>query len=93
MVTRSHRYQTLDDLRDYVNQILCQFEQLELGAFQLTERLLVRRETPCGMFFCLHGPRSVKITAVWDAAQNTVMFYAPTGERFQTTQLTESPAL
>jgi hypothetical protein len=45
------------------------------------------------MFFCLHGPRSVRITAIWEAARNVVLFYSSTGERFATQQLVVAPPL
>ena len=83
----------LNDLRKYVNETLCQIEQLEIGAFQVTERILMRGGRPCGIFFCLHGPRQVKITAIWETDQNTILFYGSNGERFQTTQLTAAPCL
>jgi hypothetical protein len=86
-------FHSLEELRDYVNQTLCSREHLEPNAFPLSERLLVQRDKPCGMYFCLHGPRAVKFTAVWDAVRNLVMFYGATGERFQTTRLMHAPPL
>jgi hypothetical protein len=79
--------QDLDDLRNYVQTILCEQNQLEKGAFDITERILVRGQRPCGIFFCLHGPRSVKLTAIWETERNTVLFYGSSGERTQKTQL------
>jgi hypothetical protein len=93
MVTSSRQFQTLDDLREYVNRILCQTNELEHDAFPMTERLLLRRGAPCGVYFCLHGPRAVKFSAIWDALCNTILFYGPTGERFQKTALIEAPSL
>ncbi len=86
-------FQTLEDLRNYVNETLCSREHLEPNAFPLSEKLLVKRDQPCGMYFCLHGPRAVKFTAVWDAMRNMVMFYGSSGERFQTTRLMKAPNL
>ena len=80
---------TLEDLKRFVNQVLCARDQLVLGAFQMTERLLLKAGKPCGLFFCLHGPRAVKLTAIWDAANNVVLFYSSSGERFHKTQLDE----
>jgi hypothetical protein len=74
-------------LKDYIYQTLCHHEKLEVGVFPMTQRILMRRATPCGMYFCLHGPRSVKFTAIWDADRNTVLFYGATGERFMKTEL------
>ena len=48
---------------------------------------------PCGMFFCLHGPRSVKLTAIWETQRNTVLFYGSSGERFHKIQLMQAPQL
>jgi hypothetical protein len=85
--------QTLDQLRDYVNTTLCQHNQLEIDAFPLTQRVLVRAERPCGIYYCLHGPRSVKFSAIWETEHNTVLFYASTGERVEKIQLVEAPRL
>ena len=90
MVTRARKFETLDDLRGFVNRVLCDRDQLEVGAFQLTERLLIRSGKPCGLHFCLHGPRSLKLSAIWDALSNAILFYGSTGERFGKAQLDEA---
>ena len=93
MVTSSRQLQTLDDLREYVNETLCQCDQLERGIFQMTERILVKGGAACGMYFCLHGPRAVKFTAIWDVRTSSLLFYGATGERFQKIDLIEAPQL
>ena len=93
MVTRFQQIHCLDDLREYVNQTLCSQYQLRIDAFQLTERVLRRQNKPCGVMFCLHGPRSVQFTAIWETEHNRVLFYGSTGERFQKTHLTQAPRL
>lgn len=93
MITLAPVIQTLDQLREYVNTTLCEHNQLEIGEFPLTERILVRFDRPCGIFFCLHGPRAVKLSAIWETERNTVLFYGSTGERFHKTQLVEAPRL
>jgi hypothetical protein len=93
MVTSSAVIQTLDDLRHYVKNILCLENQLEIDAFPLTERTLIRANRPCGVMFCLHGPRAVKLSAIWETERNTVLFYDQTGERFRKVQLAEAPNL
>lgn len=85
--------QDLGDLRQYVHQTICNQNQLEPGAFQTSERILVRGHRPCGIFFCLHGPRSVKLTAIWETDRNTVLFYSSSGERVLKTQLVQAPVL
>jgi hypothetical protein len=84
---------SLSGLRDYVQQTLCEQNELEVGAFTVSERILVRGQRPCGMFFCLHGPRSVKLTAIWETDRNTILFYNSTGERVYKTQLVHAPLL
>lgn len=87
MLTDCQEICSLDDLREYVNETLCEHFQLQLDAFQMTERILRRGARPCGIHFCLHGPRSVKFTAIWETDRNQVLFYNPSGERFLKTQL------
>ena len=93
MITLLPVIQTLDQLREYVTTTLCEHHELEVGVYPLTERILTRSERPCGIFFCLHGPRAVKFSAIWETERNTVLFYGATGERFQKTQLVEAPKL
>ena len=93
MLADSRPMQNLEQLREFVNEILCQFNQLEIGAFPLTERILMRAGRPCGIYFCLHGPRQVKFTAIWETERNTVLFYGSGGERFHKVQLVEVPVL
>jgi hypothetical protein len=93
MFTSSPVIQTLHELRDYINNILCQHNQLEVGAFPLTQRILIRADRPCGIYFCLHGPRAVKFSAIWETQRNTVLFYGSTGQRFHKIQLVEAPRL
>lgn len=83
----------LEDLRDYVNETLCDRHQLQIDAFQLTKRILVRGGKPCGIYFCLHGPRGVKFIAIWETDRNCILFYGSNGERFQKTQLLDAPNL
>ena len=83
----SLRISDLSSLRDFVQQQLCERNELEVGAFQLTERVLEKRSLPCGICFCLHGPRSVKLMAIWETSRNTIMFYDSNGERVQRVQL------
>jgi hypothetical protein len=93
MITTSAVIETLDELRTYVKNILCETSELEVDAFSLAERILIRAERPCGIFFCLHGPRGVKLSAIWETERNTVLFYGSTGERFHKIQLVEAPRL
>jgi len=93
MLTRYQQIYTVEQLRGYVNEILCEHNQLQQDAFAMTERVLRRGGRPCGIFFCLQGPRALRLTAIWDIERNQILFYNSTGERFQRTQLLEGPTL
>jgi hypothetical protein len=83
----------LDDLRHLIETTLCEHNELEVGAFAMSERILVRGGEPCGIYFCIHGPRQVKLTAIWETDHNSVLFYNSAGERMHRVQLREAPSL
>ena len=89
MHTSKLKIHNLIDLRDFVYTTLCEQNDFEVGAFELSERYLVRSGRPCGIFFCVHGPRSVRVTAIWEVEGNTILFYGATGERLLKTRLTQ----
>ena len=87
------QFRSLSDVREFVNETFCKHYELKLGAFHMSERLLMRGGKPCGVYFCLHGPRAVKFTAIWETDGNRILFYGSTGERFHKTQLMDAPSL
>ena len=93
MLTCFQQINSVEDLRDYVNTTICNQYQLQTGAFPMTERILRRRDKPCGIYFCLHGPRATQFSAIWETDRNKILFYGSGGERFQTTQLIDSPKI
>jgi hypothetical protein len=93
MVTCSHPLRTLDDLRDYILETVCEQHHFESASLLLTERLLVRAGRPCGIYFCLSGPRSVRFTAIWETQHNTILFYGATGQRLRKIELRAASAL
>ena len=93
MLTRFQQIENISDLREYINTTICNYFQFQTGAFRLTERVLIRGDKPCGLFFCLHGPRATKFTAIWETDRNQILFYGSQGERFLKTQLHEAPML
>lgn len=93
MVNCIRQLRSLEELCDYVNETLCNRYHLQTDAFKMTQRILRRGGRPCGIYFCLHGPRGVKFTAVWETDRNSVLFYGSNGERFQKTQLLDAPSL
>jgi hypothetical protein len=93
MLSSAEQIGNLENLRQFVVEFLCSHNQLEPGAFPVSERILVRSGRPCGLFFCLHGPRSVKFTAIWETEHNTVLFYDASGERIRKVRLVRAPRL
>ena len=91
MLAHASDIQTVQDIRTYVYENICEHNKLEPGVFQMTERLLTRSDKPCGIFFCLHGPRSVRLTAIWETDRNSLLFYDSVGERTLMTKLTQLP--
>lgn len=77
----------IEQLRKLVSKVLCKQSDFEEGIFKISERLLKRGQEKCGIFFCLHGPRSVKLTAVWECEKNSIRFYGSNGEKFKTINL------
>ncbi len=86
-------FATLEELRQYVAETLGKLESLRYDQFPLTEDLLFRSGQPCAVYFCLHGPRQVRLSAVWETDENRILFYASCGRRVQRTQLVEAPRL
>ena len=73
---------TLADLREFVHQTLCAKEGLLADQFPLSEMQLTRRGRLCGLQFSLHGPRDVRLGAVWASDHNVIYFYDTRGERY-----------
>ena len=61
----------------------CEQNDFEVGVFPLSERPLFRSGSPCGIFFCLHGPRNVQLNAIWETDSNTILFYGSSGEKVE----------
>ena len=80
------------DLKYFVYQTLCRDHELLLNAFPTTETVLKKNnDVCCGIMFCLHGPRAVRFSAIWEKEKNRVLFYGPTGERYMQVELPGIP--
>ena len=55
---------TLENLRDFVHNTLCDKENLLAEITSMTQRELSRRGRQCGLQFALQGPRSVRLGAI-----------------------------
>lgn len=73
---------TLAQLKHFVHITLCRKENLLEHHFPMSELELLQNGTRCGYQFVLHGPRSVKLAAVWAEPSNEVLLYDATGRRF-----------
>lgn len=72
------------ELRQHVRRTLCEIEQLEPETHAITESVLQRGGAPCGVLFCVFGPRQVRLTAVWEFDQDVIRYYDSAGARFRT---------
>lgn len=83
---------TLEELRRYVYATLCDDHELLADAFPTSETAIRKNNgDACGVMFCVHGPRAVNFTAIWEKQRNRVFFYGPLGERYRQTTLDDSP--
>ncbi len=64
-----------------VEKRLCELGHLEPQQFPMTQREVIRGGKACGVYFCVHGPRSVKLTAICDFTKNTLIYYGSDGIR------------
>ena len=73
---------TVEDLHQWVHEVLCQRENLLAEMFTTQATVLRQGGKDCGLQFTLQGPRCVKLGAVWAADQNVVYFYDTRGRRY-----------
>ncbi len=81
MIGLSHRKIDYSTLCTTIEKRLCQLGHLEPNQFPMTQREVIRGGKTVGVYFCVHGPRSVKLTAICDLFKNTVIFYGSDGIR------------
>jgi hypothetical protein len=78
---------SLDDLRAFVHSVLCEKENLLADQFTMSEMQLKRGNRECGLQFSLHGPRSVRLGAIWATDHNVIYFYDARGLRYRKARL------
>jgi len=91
MLECSTRIHDFEEIRQFITKTLSNIELLKPDSYQVSEKLLTRSGQPCGMLFCLHGPRAVRLTAIWETDANTILFYGSRGERVGRTRLLAAP--
>ncbi len=74
---------SIDELKEYVYAVLCKDNDLLADAFPTTATPVRKNGELCGLIFCVHGPRRVDFSAIWEKKTNRVLFYRPTGERYR----------
>lgn len=93
MADSQHSFETIEELRCYVAETLGKLESLKPDSFPLSENILFRSGEPCAVYFCLHGPRQIRLSAIWDTVENRILFYGSCGRRVGQTQLEYFPKL
>ena len=81
MVSFSTRSFDFETLCKTVEQKLCDIGHLEPFQFPMTQREVIRGGKAVGIYFCVHGPRSVKLTAICDFVKNSIIYYGSDGIR------------
>lgn len=81
----------MHQLRQFVLDRLSGRENLLSDQFPLTESKLIRGGRECGRQYTLHGPRSVRLNAIWVANPSDVYFYDATGTRFDKIRVNVDP--
>ncbi len=93
MLALTPRKTDFDTLCLTVERRLCELGHLEPHQFPMTQREVVRGGRSCGVYFCVHGPRSVKLTAIADFTNNTLIFYGSDGIRRESVAISDLPTL
>lgn len=73
---------SIEQLKEFIHISLCRKENLLENHFPMTELELRQNGRRCGYQYVLHGPRSVKLAAVWAEPTNEILLYDATGHRF-----------
>ena len=71
------------ELHAHVHAVLCERENLLADQFRTVAAPLKRAGKPCGCQYTLLGPRSVRLSAVWDSGKNCLFLYDATGRRVE----------
>lgn len=77
---------TFAELKQFVRQVLCYRTDLNHST-PLLEKALLRRLQPCGIEYTLLAPRCLRLSAIWDAAGDRILFYDQNLNRFQITPI------
>ena len=70
-----------DQIAQWIENRLCEENDLMPGAFPMTQQVVNKQGNLCGTLFCLHGPRSVRLLAVYDWVTERILTYDSQGCR------------
>jgi hypothetical protein len=82
---------TREKLRQFVRQMLCDRDKLDLEQTPFYEARITRSGRSCGLYFEIHGPRLVRSCAIWAGEEHRILFYDSMGERYAEVRLSEAP--
>jgi hypothetical protein len=84
---------TLESLRVYVRQTLCERDRLDPEETPFFAAEVRRRGRLCGYLFHIEGPRLLKNSALWTEDDHRIVFYDSAGNRFQEAILSDAPVM
>jgi len=82
---------TLDQLRQFVRERLCEVDRLDPSQTHLRQAIVRRGGRPCGLFFQLQGQQLLRTYAVWAGDEHRILFYDSKGERYDDLRLSDAP--
>ncbi len=82
---------TLDELRQFVRERLCEVDRLDPSQTNLRQAVIRRGGRPCGLFFQLQGQQLLRTYAVWAGDEHRILFYDSKGERCDHVRLSDAP--
>jgi hypothetical protein len=82
---------TLDQLRVFVRDRLCEVDHIDPQQASLRQAVIRRCGRPCGLFFQVQGRQMLKTYAVWAGDEHRILFYDSKGERCDQVRLSDAP--
>jgi hypothetical protein len=86
-------FSAVDDLAEFVHEVLCDKDALDRTQAPLFRTPLRRGGRTCGLVFHVEGPRLLRTSAVWSSDDARIIFYDSSGVRFREVDLSENPDL
>jgi hypothetical protein len=84
---------TLEALRQFVREGLCEHDRLDPATTPFFAAELRRKGRLCGYLFHIEGPRQLKNSAVWSDEELRILFYDSIGTRYREVRLSDAPTI